>query len=116
MSHAPPDLVDPMFVHPALLRYADLHFPRLMEHPTNQEDAFQELRLVQHVAETLGEALASAGPTLAWLEYDLGLTPKPPEGWKPSFPPAGELTRGTFVLDVDLALEVERDAAPRAAA
>ena len=91
-------------INVSLLELAGREFPRLWNHRTNREDALQTLFLVQFATNGDGtpEAARSA---LAWLEYELGVVPAKPAFPKPYFPPGNDLTVGTFIRDVDEALE-----------
>lgn len=99
---------NPLFVSPVLLRLLETVFTALWK--SAREDALQELRLVEIGCEGMSgqDKFHAAIRSLAWLEYELGFAHDQPSFPKPTFPPAGDLARGSFVREIDEALEVER--------
>jgi hypothetical protein len=93
----------------SLRRFAQEKFPRLMEHPTNREDALQTLALVHHMSHGVGE-LRLARRALIWLEYELGIVPMKPVFPNPVFN-ADTLEPGTLLDEVDRDLALIRQSA-----
>jgi len=85
-------------------------FPELANE-TNREDAFQEFRLLEIAAPWRRVTPEKARLALAWLAYNLGLRAERPSDPHPVPEPPGELVPGTFLQDLDAALEAERLAA-----
>ena len=85
-------------------------FPRLMGHPTNREDALQELALVELASEE-ALPLREARQALAWLEYELGLCTRKPAFSKPFSTPPPEIIPGTFLAELEAALDSDPQAA-----
>ncbi len=93
----------------SLRSYARTYFPRLMDHPTDREDALQTLALVHHQARGVGE-LRQARRALIWLEYELGIVPMKPAFPNPVFN-VDAIQRGTLLDDVDRDLRFVRESA-----
>jgi hypothetical protein len=92
----------------SLLELLRREFPLLAE-VQNLEDAFHEVAVVDlAIPHATSRDVRHA---LAWLQYELGLVREKPEFPKP-YEPAGEsLVRGSFLREIDQALEADRSAA-----
>ncbi len=105
---------NPLFIRPVLVRLLRTVFRKLWRRA--KEDALQELRLVELGCEGLNgsDTFQAALQSLSWLEYELGYRADQPSCPKPTFPPAGDLVRGSFVSEIDDVLEVECAPVPAA--
>ena len=83
----------------SLLDMAEKEFPDLMRHPTNREDALQELALAQWATGGV-DAIQAARDALAWLRYDLGLVPERPAAIRPDYL-SPEFVKGTILDQAD---------------
>lgn len=100
------------FVSAESLDFANANFGVLMQHPDFREDALQELRMVERFAPADRDGRqAEARRALAWLSYHLGVIPVKPLCRKPKYAPLPMLEEGTFLADLQRALDVERSVA-----
>jgi|GEM_PF-6008459 len=91
-------------------------FRFIVDHPDFCEDAMQELHLVQQACPAGIERKRVAHRRMAWLAYELGVTPKPPRYRKPdlldSEPRRVRRARATsFHQEFRAALDIDRIAA-----